>query len=151
MLFFTIQEIINKALRTRKGKEMENTGITERNTFNQLMEKRSDNRYYLELLRFFGAHPNTRFNRLAVIQSLNENDSEYEIERALAQLISNGVIKASNENNTRFYSLTKDESRRKWVMELVKLEWHNCQLAFRKAVLQWNEAVKAKAASIALV
>jgi predicted transcriptional regulator len=130
---------------------MDNTGITRRNTVNQLLEKRSENRHYLELLRFFGAHPNTRFNRLAVIQSLNENDSEYDIERALVQLINKGVIKASNENNTRFYSLTEDESGRKWVMELVKLEWHNCQLAFRKAALQWNEAVNGKAVSITLV
>jgi len=130
---------------------MENTVITERNTFNQLAEKRSENRYYLELLRFFGAHPNTRFNRLAVIQSLNENDSEYDIERALVQLITKGLVKASNENNTRFYSLTEDESGRKWVMELVKLEWHNCQMAFRKAAAQWNKAVNVKSVPIALV
>jgi hypothetical protein len=127
---------------------MKITGVTERNTFNQLIEKCSENRHCLELLRFFADHPNARFNRLAIIQAHDENDREYGVERALVELINKGIVKVSIENNTHFYSLTKDESRRSLALEIARLEWRHWQLILNKAAFRWNETVNLKTVSI---
>jgi hypothetical protein len=116
--------------RIYRGTEMINTVITRQNTFNQLTDNDNESRHRLELLRFFVTHPDTRFNRLAVLQS--QDESEYEIERALAHLITEGIVKVAIENNARFYSLTEDESRRKSGIEMVKQEWRHWQLGFKK-------------------
>jgi hypothetical protein len=113
---------------------MENILTTRQNINNQLKDKDIKNRHCLELLRFFVTHPNTRFNRLAVLQS--QNESEYEVERALTCLITEGIVKVAIENNLRFYSLTENESKRKSGIEMVKPGWHRWQLAFKNATFQ---------------
>ena len=123
---------------------MTNTLMTGQPTFKQLIEKDNENRHSLELLRFFSAHPNARFNRLAVIQAQNENEREFEVERALVHLINEGIVKVTIENSAKLYALTEDESKRRWVLEMIKLEWHHWQLAFKKATFQQNEAVSAR-------
>jgi hypothetical protein len=115
---------------------MTNTIITRQNTPNLLTDKDNKNRHCLELLRFFVTHPNTRFNRLAVIQSQNEN--EYEVERALTYLITEGIVKVAIENNIRFYSLTENESKRKSGIEMVKPGWHRWQLELTKVTSLGN-------------
>jgi hypothetical protein len=115
---------------------MENILITRQNTHNQLTDKDNKNRHRLELLRFFVTHPNTRFNRLAVIQS--QNESEYEVERALTCLITEGIVKVAIESNSRFYSLTENESKRKSGIEMVKPGWHHWQLEIKKAASRGN-------------
>ena len=59
----------------------------------QLMKKLVSNRCCLGLLRFFAAHPNGRFSKLAVIHALDEDDNRPSIENAIEQMIEEGIIK----------------------------------------------------------
>jgi hypothetical protein len=54
-------------------------------------------------------HPRTRFSQLAIVRTLNSN--RLYIERALARLTANGVIKKYLENNIPFYSLEACSNR----------------------------------------
>lgn len=56
-----------------------------------------------EVLEFLRRHPRTRFSQLTIVHTLNSN--RLYIERALACLTANGVIKRYLENNVPFYSL----------------------------------------------
>jgi hypothetical protein len=110
---------------------MRNTEISQQDAFEQLIDNYIEDHYCMELLRFFGSHPRTRFNRLAV--TLNGNGQRSEAESALAQLIEKGVVKTSIENNVPLYSLTEDKSIRRRVLELINLEWCHRQLALSTA------------------
>ena len=59
----------------------------------QLMKKLISNRCCLGLLRFFAAHPNGRFSKLAVVHAIDEAGSRLEVERALAQMVDEGILK----------------------------------------------------------
>jgi len=93
---------------------------------------KADDQYCLELLRFFGGYPRTRFNRLAVIHALNVNGGRLYIERALRQLVDKGMIRISMDNNVPIYSLTEDEPLRSLAAELAKLDWPQWQLLLRQ-------------------
>jgi hypothetical protein len=112
---------------------LENNEIINLDSLFKLIGRDRKNRYYcLELLRFFGAHPNTRFNRLAVIHVLSEEGSKLEVERALVHLTDKGVVKSCIESNAHLYILTKDEAIRRLVLELARLEWSQWQLILRQ-------------------
>lgn len=127
--------IYREVVTLESGKEtkMRNTEISKQDAFEQLVDNYIEDHSCMELLRFFGSHPYTRFNRLAVILTLNGNGQRSEAESALAQLIEKGVVKASIENNVPLYSLTEDESIRRRVLELIHLEWYHRQLALSTA------------------
>jgi hypothetical protein len=107
---------------------MGNNEVANQDALNQFIE----DRYCLELVRFWGAHPRARFNRLAVIHAFNQSDYKPEFERALVQLMSRGVVKVTVENGTHLYSLTEDEPLRSQVLELASLGWHYQQRALTK-------------------
>lgn len=111
---------------------MGNTEIINLDTLFKLIGKYRNKRYCLELLRFFGIHPNARFNRLAVIHTLSEGGSKLEVEKALAHLINKGVVESCVESNARLYTLTRDEAIRTQVVKLGKLEWPRWQLILRQ-------------------
>jgi hypothetical protein len=92
---------------------------------NQLMRELIGNRYCLGLLRFFVVHPNGRFNKLAIIHALDECGTRPEIEKDLAGLVDDGVIKASVENGVIYYTLTTEEPTRHLVLNLAEFDW--CQ------------------------
>ena len=106
--------------------------IIEQDTLFQFINKYSKNRYYLELLRFFGIHPSTRFNRLAIIYALSEGGGKLEVEKALVHLTEKGVVKSCIESNAQLYSLTGCEAIRRQVLKLSKLEWHQWQLILKQ-------------------
>ncbi|OGO23834.1 MAG: hypothetical protein A2144_09355 [Chloroflexi bacterium RBG_16_50_9] len=81
----------------------------------------------LELLRFFSAHPNSRFSKLAVIHAMEESDSSLAVKKALTKLIGEGVVKIIIENDSFLYFLTGDEPVRQLVLELAKLDWRRWQ------------------------
>ncbi len=87
-----------------------------------------DDRCCLEIIRFFGEYPRTRFSRLAVIHALNVNGGgRFYIERALQQLVDKGVIRIST-NNIPLYALTEDEPLRRSALALARLDWQQWQL-----------------------
>ena len=83
----------------------------------------ADDQYCLvELLRFLGRHPNTRFSRLVILHALNSR--KLYTERALKHLASNGVVRTYVENNVPLYSLTEEEPQRNWALDLAKFDWY---------------------------
>ena len=106
--------------------------ITEINTRQSVSQFTKNHLAYdsscLGILRFFGAHPNSRFSKLAIVHAIDENGSRTRVEMALMQLIDEGIIKTDNENDGRLYFLTKDEPVRQLVLELAKLDWRQWQM-----------------------
>ncbi len=88
-----------------------------------IREYTGDQYCLVELLRFLGQHPNTRFSRLAIIHALNSR--KLYTENALKHLVSNGVVRTYVENNVSLYSLSEEELRRNWALDLAKFDW--CQ------------------------
>ena len=93
----------------------------------QLMKELITNRYCLGMLRFFVSHPDSRFNKLAVIHALDEQGTRPEVERDLNELIGDGVVKVTDENGACYYSLTCDEPTRHLVLNLAEFDWHQWQ------------------------
>lgn len=116
-----------------KRLKMENKEVVTPDALNRFLGKYIGNRYCLELLRFLGAHPRARFNRLAVIRAFNESGHKEEFERALIHLMDKGIVKAYIENNAHLYALTEDEPIHTQVCELARLEWPHWQLALTRA------------------
>ncbi len=80
----------------------------------------------LELLLFFGRHPNVRFNRTAVLHALNTGRIDCGI--ALKRLVERRLVVTCAENGVSLYSLTKEEPTRSLVSELMKVDqrqWQN--------------------------
>ena len=111
---------------------MVNIEITKQDTLNQLISKYMGEPLSLELLRFFGIHPCARFNWPAVTHALDFGGGKSEVERALVNLTDQGVVKVNIDHDTPIYSLTQDESTRRQVIELAKLDWSRWQLVLRK-------------------
>ena len=84
----------------------------------------------VELLRFLGRHPNTRFSRLVIVHALSSR--RLYTEKALKHLVSNGVVRTYVENNVPLYSLTKEEPRRNWALDLAKFDWCQWQLLLKQ-------------------
>lgn len=105
--------------------------ITLQEELSQFIREYAGDQYCLvELLRFLGRHPNTRFSRLVIIHALNSR--KLYTERALKHLASNGVVRTCTENNVPLYSLTEAEPRRNWALDLAKLDWYQWQLLLKQ-------------------
>lgn len=94
----------------------------------QLMKKLVGNRCCLGLLRFFAAHPNGRFSKLAVIHAMDDDDNRPRIENAIEQMIEEGIIKSDDEKLDTYYMLTRDEVMRKLVINVALFDWHDWQM-----------------------
>jgi hypothetical protein len=94
----------------------------------QLMKKLVHNRRFLGLLRFFVEHPNGRFSKLAIVHAIDEDDSRLEMERALSQMVEEGILQTSIENDVCFYMLTREEPMRRLVLNMALFEWREWQL-----------------------
>ena len=94
----------------------------------QLMKKLISNRCCLALLRFFLAHPNGRFSRLAIVHAIDDNDSKLEVEKALMHLVDEGILMINIENDISFYLLTREEPVRRAILEMAEFDWRHWQL-----------------------
>jgi hypothetical protein len=93
----------------------------------QLLNEFISNQHCLELLRFFVVHPNGRFSKLAIIHAIDENSSKPEIEKALENLVNDGVVITNTLNNVCYYLLTQDEPTRHLVLNLAEFDWSQWQ------------------------
>lgn len=84
----------------------------------------------LELLRFFGKHPYTRFGHDAVIQALRAQGIF--AERGLKYIVDRGIVVAVQENRIRLYSLASEEPMRSWALDLGRLDLFHWQLLVRR-------------------
>ena len=84
----------------------------------RFIEEQRNDYYAWHLILFFSEHPYVRFNRLAVVHALNQDNGRRYIQKALDELIAQGIIKASTEGNLPLYSLA--ENMRRLVLKLTK-------------------------------
>jgi len=106
---------------------MTSAQITIQEKLCQFINEYEDDRYcLLELLRFWGRHPCTRFSQLVIIHALDSRRPY--VERALRYLINMGVVRTHIDNNLPVYSLTEEESLRSPVLNVAKLDWGQWQL-----------------------
>ena len=89
----------------------------------------------LELLRFLGKHPYTRFSRAAVVLALKNQGVS--VERGLKYLVDKGIVTVETDNRIELYSLTCNEPVRNWALELVRLDWCQWQSVLRQ--IAWTE------------
>lgn len=90
-----------------------------------------DQHCLLELLRFLGRHPLTRFSRLAIIHALDAGRPQ--TERALNYLVGNGVVRVTVENGLPVYTLTEKDSLSHQVLELAGLNWNEWKSLLEEA------------------
>jgi hypothetical protein len=111
------------------------TTVTENETkksLSQSMQRIVNDCDCLKLLRFFGSHPNSRFNKLAVTHAVDENGSKQKIEKALAQLMEEKVVEVNIENDVCLYHLTREDTMRQTVVDLAELDWLQFQSMLRR-------------------
>jgi len=97
----------------------------------QYVHNYADDRHcLLELLRFLGKHPYTRFSRSAVVHALK--NQRVNVERALRYLTANGVVSSDSENKIHLYSLAKDGPERNWALDLAKFDWCQWQVVLKQ-------------------
>jgi hypothetical protein len=80
----------------------------------------------LELLMFFGRHPNARFNRTAVLRAISAKRFDTGI--ALKHLMDQKLVITFFENGITLYALSKEELIRTAVFELKnidRLQWQS--------------------------
>ncbi len=93
-----------------------------------IMKKLISNRCCLALLRFFIAHPNGRFSKLAIVHAIDDSNSRTEIEKDLGQMVTEGILNLNIENDISFYLLTREESVRRTILEMGEFDWRHWQL-----------------------
>ncbi len=86
----------------------------------------SDNLYCLELLMFFSRHPNARFNRTAILHSVNVE--HFEASLSLKHLIDKKVVVSYSENGATLYGLTKEEPIHSQAAQMVHIDQHQWQI-----------------------
>ncbi len=92
----------------------------------------ADDQYcLLELLRFLGRHPNTRYSRLVIVHAMNSR--KLYTERAIRYLVAKGVLRAHvAENTAPSYSLTEEEPLRSIALDLARFDWCQWQMVLRQ-------------------
>ena len=78
---------------------------------NRFLEEQRNDYCAWQLILFFAEHPYIRFNRLAVIHALNHENGRRYVQKALDELIEQGIIKVTTEGNLPLYSLAEDVRR----------------------------------------
>lgn len=101
--------------------------LTEKEYLYQLIEKYSNDLYCLELIQFFGWHPNTGFSSLAILHALSGSDEHRYVENALNQLVDKGLVKTYSENDTAYYRLVNDRKIRQAALNITRLDWNQWQ------------------------
>ena len=103
--------------------------LSEENLY-RFLEQHGNNRVKRELLAFWGMHPNAKFGRRAICYALD--CSKLEAERALRALVNAGLVDTHMNNGLTLYSLTRNEAKRRAVLELATLGWDQRQLMLKR-------------------
>ena len=85
--------------------------VANSDVLSRFIEERRNDYYAWQLILFFSEHPYVRFNRLAIIHALNQDNGKRDIQKALDELIEQGIIKVSADANLPLYSLAEDMRR----------------------------------------
>jgi hypothetical protein len=87
----------------------------------------------LELLRFLGKHPFTRFSQLAIVHALKNQGVL--VSRGLKYLIENELVTEEIENSIHLFSLTTTEQGQSWTLELGQMDWYQWQSLLKRVTI----------------
>jgi hypothetical protein len=95
----------------------------------QFIKKYADESLKMELLAFWGRHPNAKFAKLAIYHA--QDGRKVYVCRALEDMVEAGLVDTHINNGTPLYSLTMNEEKRRLVIKLATLGWNQQQLVLR--------------------
>jgi hypothetical protein len=99
-------------------------------TLSKFIAEFGDDLCSLELLLFFGRHPNARFNHAAVVHALGPRQFDAGI--ALKKLREKDLVSASSSNGVYLFGLTRDEQIRDMVESMVNIDQRQWQTILEK-------------------
>jgi hypothetical protein len=94
----------------------------------QMVKKLINDHCCLALLRFFVAHPNGRFSKLAIVHAIDDNHNKPEVEKSLMQMVDDSILALKIENDVSFYMLTREDPMRQSILEMGEFDWRHWQL-----------------------
>jgi hypothetical protein len=109
---------------------------TSDNTCKLIIENKNDY-YTMQVILFFSDHPFARFNELAIIHALNQENSKRYIQEALKDLVEAEIIKSGMDGGIAVFSLV--ENMRGLVMELARLDVRQQQRLLQSALIKKQE------------
>ena len=115
---------------------MTTVGTAMADRLRDLTENTNEKHNILELLRFFGRRPGTRFNRQAIIRTSN---STIKTGRALNYLIDKGAVKVCTDNNTLTYTLTDEGGIHNLAKDLAKLDWSQFNVTLKQILVSSSD------------
>ena len=80
--------------------------------------ERGDNPAKRELYLFWGIHPNAKFSKPIIDFALDCNRSD--LDNALQAMVAARLLDTNIQNGVTFYSLTKNEERRRPILEFAR-------------------------------
>ena len=89
-----------------------------RDVLSRYIEESRNDYYAWQLIQFFAQHPYMRFNRLAVVHALSQDNRRSFIMEALEGLIEEGIVKVTHEGCSVVYSLS--DNMRLLVLKLTR-------------------------------
>ena len=104
-----------------------------------LVKENKSDYYTLQVILFFSDHPFARFNELAIIHALNQENGRRYIQEALKDLVEAEMIKSGMDSGVTVYSLV--ETMRGLVMELARLDAGQQQRLLQSALIKKQERV----------
>ena len=110
------------------GEEMTVLDLQTTTNLGAFVNRYGDTRAKQELLLFWALHTHARFNRLAILCATECSKSE--IERALGNMVQNGLVDVQCHNGSPVYSLTSDEDVQGMLALLSTLDWRQRRLLF---------------------
>ena len=88
--------------------------------------------YMVSLLLFFAAFPFTRFDKLAILDSIAPEKGKYQARLALDKLVSLGLVEISGSTTSPLYGLSETSAIRQMVIEFGTLTRTERQLLLNK-------------------
>ena len=85
------------------------------------IEEYADDDCAARLLLFFADYPFARFNRLAIIHALDQQNDRQQILQALEKLVDKGLVNRCIDNDTALYCLGGDSATRQLVLQFGRL------------------------------
>jgi hypothetical protein len=93
------------------------------------LAKHGNNQARRGLLLFWSRYPSAKFNKPVIYSAVTYPKSD--VEKALKDMVEEGIVVSSIQNKVTLYSLTPNEGKRRAIMELSTLDFERQQLLFR--------------------
>jgi len=109
---------------------MEILSVSTEEDLYRFLEEHGTNPVKREFLAFLGRHPDAKFSRRVIRYALDR--SKLKVEGVLRAMVEEGLLDKHISNGVTLYSLTRNEEKRRPILELASLGWDQWQLIVRR-------------------